>query len=113
MNLSRNIALTIWILFSLIILIFMDPHRTVSINYWLAAHHWLTQGSLYHNGVGFIYLPQSAIIYSLLHYFFFSLERKNLANYFDRDIYWGFFRYLDLCTELLNVQKYAQSLFCG
>lgn len=57
-------AAVAWLLFTVAIIIFSDPHRTVSYNYWLAAQHWLTAQPLYSsNGKGFIYLPQSAIFY--------------------------------------------------
>ena len=112
MNPSRNhVAFAIWIIFSAAILIFVAQHRTVSINYWMAARHWLTQSPLYHNGVGFIYLPQSAIIYSLLTFFPFVLSEKIWRMISVAIFIWGFFRYLDLCAELLNAQKYAKSLF--
>lgn len=57
-------AIILWSLLYLALLVFADPHRTVSFNYWLAAQHWLREESLYlQTGKGFIYLPQAAILY--------------------------------------------------
>ena len=53
-----------WLIFSVVILFFVDHQRTASITLWEAGRHWLMGQPLYgDDGRGFIYLPHSAMFY--------------------------------------------------
>ena len=63
---SQFLTITfIWVVFLLICTITsLHTGRTVSLNYYEAAWHWLSQQPLYTlSGGGFLYAPQSAIMY--------------------------------------------------
>ena len=54
-----------WLFFMVIMVFLVGHHRTASITLWEAGQHWLQGQSLYGlDGRGFIYLPQSAILYA-------------------------------------------------
>ncbi len=63
-------AWILWLIFIVaicILIILSGYNRTVSLNYWLAAKHWIEGQPLYSlKGAGFIYFPQSAILYTPL-----------------------------------------------
>lgn len=64
---AEKLAWALWLIFTLIMIIFANHHRTVSINYWQAGNQWLAAHPLYKdNGRGFLYLPQSAVLYAPL-----------------------------------------------
>lgn len=51
------------------------PHHTVSVIYWYGAKHWLEGVDLYNGqGTGFIYFPQSAVLYSPLTFLPFAIS---------------------------------------
>lgn len=105
----KHLTWGIWLLFTLGIIFFANHHRTVSINYWLAAQHWLAQQPLYqNNGKGFIYLPQSAILYLPLAKLPFALSEA-IWRILSLSVFaWGLFRF----TPLLTVSAKAQ-VFLG
>lgn len=75
---ERRLEQTTWILWLVFVVVILlmtahahstptQPHHTVTFNYWLGANNWWQGNDLYnHTGTGFIYFPQSAILYSPL-----------------------------------------------
>ncbi len=113
---SKNISLKIvgcfWLLFILIIIFFVDHHRTVSFNYWSAANLWLNQQPLYQsNGKGFIYLIQSAVLYIPLVKLPFTWS-EGVWRMISISIFaWGFYRFIFLCVDIYSCQNYLP-FFC-
>ncbi len=105
MERSFKFTLLLWFLYAVVMIFFTGHLRTVSINYWLAANHWLAEQPLYnHSGIGFIYFPQSAILYTLLTPFTFE-KSEALWRVLSLSIFiWGLFRVSELISNLTQYE---------
>lgn len=108
MNHTSKITVSIWLVFGLAMIIFADHHRTVSIEYWQAAHHWLAQQPLYnHSGRGFIYLPQSALLYTPLALLPLAWSEAIWRILSVTVFVWGLFRLTPLFTPEIPQKRQA------
>jgi alpha-1,2-mannosyltransferase len=101
MNRTFKITILLWLLYAIIMIFFVGHHRTVSINYWLAANQWIAERPLYsNNGIGYIYLPQSAILYALLTPLSFD-RSEELWRILSLSVFiWGLLRISELISAL-------------
>src|SRR5437588_593427 len=98
-NLNK-IAWGLWLTFSLCTVLFADHQRTVSFRYWITANHWLAEQPLYqNNGRGFIYLPQSAVLYTALAKLPFALSEAVWRLLSLSLFSWGLYRFTALLTD--------------
>jgi alpha-1,2-mannosyltransferase len=104
-------VLAIWLIVCAIaIFLSLKTGRTVTGNYYIAAHHWLTNVNLYSGtGGGFIYLPQSAILYVPLSLIPFWLSEIiwRIANWMA--IFYGLSFWLKL-TMQGDLRNYGKNL---
>lgn len=104
---SRTLKITffLWLIYAVVMIFVVGHHRTVSINYWIAANQWIAEQPLYsQGGAGFIYLPQSAILYALLTPFSFD-RSEELWRLLSLGIFiWGLYK----ISELISAPKGQQ-----
>ncbi|HVV68355.1 MAG TPA: glycosyltransferase family 87 protein [Gammaproteobacteria bacterium] len=93
---QQKLAWLLWIIFTIGICILITAtgnSHTVSLNYWLAGNHWLQGKPLYSlKGAGFIYFPQSAILYTPLALLPFALS--------------------EICWRVISLAVFALGLNC-
>ncbi len=93
---QQKLAWLLWLIFTVSIcaLIISTGHnRTVSLNYWLASNHWLHAQALYSlGGAGFLYFPQSAILYIPMGVLPFGMS--------------------EICWRIISLGMFAWGIYC-
>lgn len=101
-----RLAILLWCLYVVLVcvIVWHQGHdHTVTPNYLIAASHWLHGNNLYNSkGVGFIYLPQSAVLF--VPFAFIAKYSFAAAEIIWRILSLGLFAYAVLCfARLLDV----------